>query len=205
PRLPVGKVRIGGFGGVDGLKKALFNYDLVIDATHPFALGMSANAEVACHAASVRLLRLERPGWELRPEWQLVSTHVEAAAAAATWTKPFLTVGRTELAQFVPALGAHPVIARVVDRPALEIPAPWQILTSRGPYRLEGELALMHSSGVDVIVTKNSGGTFTWPKMQAAAQLGIAVVVVQRPAGSLAVPTVEDAVAAAAWVHGIDG
>lgn len=201
PRLPVGPVRIGGFGGVPGLRAALADYDVVVDATHPFALGMSANAEAACLADCVPLLRLERPGWEPDPAWKLVASHEDAARVAASFERPFLTVGRTELARFVPSLGDLPVIARVVDQPAIEIPCRWQILTSRGPYTLEGELELMASADVDVIVTKNSGGAYTWPKMEAAARLGIAVVVVRRPEGSPAVPTVSDAASAAAWVR----
>src|SRR6478609_2776448 len=82
PRLPVGKVRIGGFGGVEGLREALVEYDAVIDATHPFALGMTANAAAAC--TEVPLLRLERPGWDADPAWHYVDTHEEAAALAAT-------------------------------------------------------------------------------------------------------------------------
>lgn len=201
PRLPVGKVRIGGFGGVSGLKEALLDYDLVVDATHPFARGMSANAEAAClQEPAVPLLRLERPSWSPDPSWHLVDTHQEAAAAAAPFQRPFLTVGRTELAQFIPSLGRHALIARVVDEPSLEVPPSWQIITSRGPYTGEGELALMREHEVDVVVTKNSGGTFTWPKMQAAAQLGITVVVVQRPPDSASIPTVTDVEEAAAWV-----
>ncbi|MGN6162169.1 MAG: cobalt-precorrin-6A reductase [Marmoricola sp.] len=201
PRLPVGPVRVGGFGGVSGLRAALRDYDVVVDATHPFALGMSANAEAACLAAGVPLLRLERPAWDPHPAWRLVSTHGEAAEAARCFERPFLTVGRTELGQFVPHLEDHLVLARVVDPPEIALPSSWQLVTSRGPYSLAGELALMREHGVDAVITKNSGGTFTWPKMEAAAQLGVAVIVVQRPRSSAQVATVHDVGAAAAWVR----
>ena len=206
PRLPVGAVQIGGFGGVDGLRAYLAEHRVtaVVDATHPFAEGMTRNAVAACTADGIPLLRLERPGWGDAPgaeRWHWVDDHDEAAAtAAALGERPFLTVGRQALGHFVEPLGDRPTVARVVDAPSVAVPATWTILLSRGPYPVDSEREIFAEHDIDVLVTKDSGGTYTSAKLEVAAERGAAVVIVRRAPSPPGVPTVTDAKSAAAWV-----
>ena len=208
PRLPVGAVHMGGFGGVSGLRSFLLEnrVSAVVDATHPFAQGMTANAVAACAADGVPLLRLERPGWSDAPgadTWEWVEDHDAAAAAAARLGRhPFITVGRQSLDHFVGPLGDLPTLVRAVDEPAIDLPTAWTLVLSRGPYLLDDERALFDEHDVDVVVTKDSGGSFTWPKLQVAAERGAAVVVVRRGPGPAGVDVVSDPQAAAVWAAG---
>ena len=205
PRLPVGEVRIGGFGGVSGLADFITSDDIthVIDATHPFATTMTRHAVDATSAMGTPLVRYARPGWRSHPHagrWTWVASYAEARTAAdRLGTRPFLTTGRQTLPHFIEAWADRAVLARLVEPLEQNPPSRWQILLDRGPYDLESELALMNEHGTDVLLSKDSGGAYTAAKLDAAAQLGIAVVVVARPQVPptvAEVTSVEDALAA---------
>ncbi|ORB68453.1 cobalt-precorrin-6A reductase [Mycolicibacterium tusciae] len=203
PALPVGEVRIGGFGGVDGLRNWLREsvVDAVVDATHPFAATITANAAAACAELGVPHLLLARPAWP-SGDAIMVTSDIQAAKVVAEqgFSRVLLTTGRTGTAAFRDA-DAWFLIRAVTAPDADALPAHHQILLSRGPYRYEGELELLRAHRIDALVTKNSGGAMTRPKLDAAAALSIPVVMVERPAlppGVRTVTTVDDAVA---WVR----
>ena len=206
PALPVGAVRIGGFGGPAGLADYLTGHHIpaVIDATHPFAATMSASAAVACAAVDIPLLRLARPGWSSRPDtasWQWVDSTVAAAELAGRiGQRPFLTTGRQTLPDFA-LLADRPTLVRVVEPPEVDLPQLWRLVLDRGPYAIAGELALMRSHQVDLVVTKDSGGSYTSAKLDAAAALHIPVVVVRRPMPDPRVSTVDSVAAALDWLR----
>lgn len=200
PRLPVGEVRVGGFGGPDALARWLTEHDVgaIVDATHPFAERISASAATAAPAASVPLLRLERPGWSERPgdRWHWVDDLSAAATAiAGLGERVLLTTGRQGLAAFA-AVDSAWFLVRCVDPPNPPLPARHELLLDRGPYTLDGELALLDRHAIDLVITKDSGGQHTEAKLDAARERGLAVIVVRRPPRPVApaVSTVEDAV-----------
>lgn len=204
PRLPVGEVRIGGFGGVDGLAKWLRDNEIraVVDATHPFAAQITAHAAAACAETGVELLRLVRPPWaaEAGDRWTEVSSIDEAAeAVAALGGRVLLTTGRQDVGAFSEVRDSWFLI-RVVDPPNEPLPPQHQILRARGPYGLDDERALLQANHIDVLVTKNSGGELTRAKLIAARELSIPVIVVQRPAEPAGVETCSTVPAATAWV-----
>ncbi|GAB2859759.1 cobalt-precorrin-6A reductase [Nocardioides pacificus] len=215
PRLPEGDVRHGGFGGVDGLAAWLREHDVhaLIDATHPFAETMSRHAAEASARTGVPLIRVARPGWSEHPDsgaWHWVEDHETAAQTAARLAAPgrtvLLTIGRQRLDAYLAELGDRPVLARVVDPlediDARPVPANWTSVLDRGPYELAGELELMRSHDVAVVVTKDSGGAYTSAKLDAAGRCCAAVVVVRRPAVPQGVELVEGVSQAVEWVRG---
>jgi len=202
PLLPPGEVRMGGFGGVVGLAAWLQEHPVaaVVDATHPFAAGMTANAARACALAGVPLLRLQRPGWSPQPgdDWRRVDSLPEAADAVAGFAHVFLTTGRQGLAAFA-ALTAECVV-RSVDPPEPPLPARTTVVLARGPFTVDEERALMTEHRIDVVVTKDSGGHMTEAKLTAARELGVPVVLVRRPPVPPGVPIAATVEQAAEWV-----
>jgi precorrin-6A/cobalt-precorrin-6A reductase len=204
PKLPVGEVRIGGFGGPAALATWLHENRVtaVIDATHPFAARISASAYTACASAELPLLRLERPGWEERPgdRWHWVD-NIDAAASLvpATGERVFLTTGRQDLAAFA-GISAAWFLIRCVDPPEPTLPPRHELVLARGPYTLEGELGLIDAHEIDVVVTKDSGGDLTVAKLEAARRRELPVIVVRRPARPDG-DSVHTVAAALAWVE----
>ena len=189
PTLPEGEVRIGGFGGTDGLVEYLRAeaIDVLIDATHPFAQIMSDQAAQAAEAAGVRLIALRRPGWAPEPgdDWIHVANLAEAARHAAELPEGecvFVTTGRGGLEQYA-GDERHQYVIRTVDPPPAEaLPPRHVVVLDRGPYTVDGETSLMDRHGVTVLVTKNSGGSSTEAKLVAARRRGIPVIVIEPPA-----------------------
>ena len=187
PLLPEGDVRVGGFGGVEGLAAYLRDerIDLLVDATHPFADVISAHAAEAATRAGVPRARLDRPVWREVPgdRWtHLASMEAAAEALPALGRRAFLAIGRQELAAFAGLEGVW-CLARMIEPPEDDAagPAAGQVLYDRGPFTEDGERALMRAHDIDVLVTRNSGGDDTAAKLAAARALGVPVVMVARP------------------------
>jgi precorrin-6A/cobalt-precorrin-6A reductase len=176
--------RIGGFGGMEGLNRFIRDntIDAVIDATHPFAAQISANAVAAC-GRNTPLIRLERPAWHLQAGdvWHGVSTSTEAAALLEQGEGcVFLAMGRLELEPF--RRMSRPALVRTVDQlEASLLAANWIAIEGIGPFAFEDEIALFAKHKVTAIVTKNSGGDATRAKLDAARVLGLPVVMIKRP------------------------
>lgn len=177
--------RVGGFGGVSGLADTIRRECIthVIDATHPFAAGMSRNAVEACAETGTPLIALERAPWTGAPGDSWIEVGDVAAAAAAlpeASANVFLAIGRQHIAPFA-SRPQHTYTLRFVDPPEAPLPFVADVIVWRGPFTLDGELDMMRTRGINWIVARNSGGDGARAKIDAARMLGLPVVMISRP------------------------
>jgi precorrin-6A/cobalt-precorrin-6A reductase len=207
--LPI-PTRIGGFGGAEGLSRFLKaeRIQAVVDATHPFAAIMSHNAAEACTNTGVPLLALRRPPWMRQDGDCWIEVPSMEAAVNALGEMPrrvFLTIGRLELKSFA-AMPQHTYLVRTIEPVGDVLPVPNVVtLRDRAPFNEAAERALMERERIDMLVTKNSGGDATYPKIAAARALGLPVIVVARPAKPRDAEEVATAEAALDWLEAHHG
>ena len=176
--------RVGGFGGPEGLARYVAEERIthVVDATHPFAATMSANAVAACAAAGVPLVALTRPPWAPGPgdDWTRVGSIPEAVAwLGRPRLRVMLAVGRMHLPEFA-ANPQHAYLLRLVDPAPVPFPDA-EVVVDRGPFTASGDRALMERHGTELVVSKNAGGTGARAKLDAARALGLPVLMIDRP------------------------
>lgn len=199
--------RVGGFGGAEGLATFLREkrFAAVVDATHPFAVRMSANAATACGQVHLPLMVLTRPAWKRQRGDNWIEVESFAAAAAALGEAPrtvLLTVGRQELAAFRGGV-AHRYVVRTVDAvDAVLLPDAAQVILARGPFDTADELQLMRDAAIELVVSKHSGGAATYGKIAAARELGLPVVMIKRPRAAVE-GELHDASAVLAWLEAL--
>ncbi|MCT8330177.1 cobalt-precorrin-6A reductase [Albidovulum sediminis] len=178
--------RIGGFGGPTGLARFLAAERIthVVDATHPFAARMSLNAIEACAGTGVALCAFERAPWQAAAGDRWTRVPDLAAAAAALPARPariFLAIGRQNLSAFA-GRPEHHYLLRLVDPPEGDLPLPdATAVIARGPFDVEGDIALLRAHRIDMVVAKNAGGTGARAKLDAARALGLPVILIDRP------------------------
>ncbi|WP_260684143.1 cobalt-precorrin-6A reductase [Rhodococcus sp. KBS0724] len=205
PRWPEGEVRVGGFGGAEGLAEWLVENDIraLLDATHPFASRITANAHRAARTCGIPFALCRRPSWAQHPldRWFPARDLSHAAQLVPTLgTHAFLTIGRQGVSAFAEVNGVS-FLVRSIDPPTGTMPVPHELILARGPFDVESELELMRRHGIDVVVTKSSGGDQTYAKVVAARQLGLPVVVVERPPVPDGVDSFDSPAAAASWLE----
>ncbi len=204
PAAVPGAVRVGGFGGPEALADYLRRegIGLVVDATHPFAARISRNAARACDLAKLPRLLLARPAWtpQAGDNWVPVPDSEAAAAALPDLgRRVFLAIGRQELAAFAGLAGLW-FLVRLVEEPETPPPlADHHLVLGRGPFAIEREIDLLREHGIDVVVSKNSGGQGAAAKIAAARALKLPVVMIERPAAPDS-ETAENVEAALAWI-----
>lgn len=178
--------RIGGFGGVRGLAAFVAHERIthIVDATHPFAAQMSSNVLAAAAQCGVKAVALTRPAWQPveGDQWRSVASIDEAVSTlAGSPQRVLLAIGRMHLAAFA-AQPQHHYVLRLVDRPTSPLPlADVSTVIDRGPFTLQGDLALLENQRIQRIVCKNSGGEGAASKLTAARRLGLPVVMIERP------------------------
>jgi precorrin-6A/cobalt-precorrin-6A reductase len=201
------RVRSGGLGGVEGLARELGTggYDVLVDATHPFARAMPHHAAEAAATVGIPRLRLVRPPWRPGPDddWHAVAGLGAAADALRDLgaRRVLLTTGRLELAPFA-AVAATRFVVRSIEPPDPMPLVDATVLLARGPFSVDDELALLRGHRIDTIVTRNSGGAATAAKLTAARTLGARVVMVRRPPGPPG-PEVATPEAALRWIDAL--
>jgi precorrin-6A/cobalt-precorrin-6A reductase len=197
-------IRVGGFGGARGLADYLVEQriDALIDATHPYASVISANAATAARQTAVPFIALRRPPWSVVPGDRWIEVRDTGAAVIAIGDEPrrvFVALGRNEVAAFACAPQHHYLI-RSVDPVDPPLPLPHATyITARGPFSEADDHALLTAHAIDVVISKNSGGSAAYGKIAAARTLGLSVIMVRRSAAPEA-PAVETIEAAAAWL-----
>jgi len=189
PRLPKGAVRTGGFGGAEGLARYLREERIthLINATHPFADEISANAVAAAATAGIPLMRLLRPAWDAHPDDRWVAVqHADEAAdlCRREGGRIFLTLGSGEIEAFAGVHNAHFVV-RMVDAPERLPLRDYRTISARGPFSLQDELRLLTEHHIGLMVAKNSGGAATYAKIEAARRMRLPVIMIERPAIAL--------------------
>ena len=205
PISPPGEVRIGGFGGRDGLAAYLKDarIDILVDATHPFATVISTHAAGAADACGIPRLALLRPPWRREPGDRWIEVEDAAAAAQAVpnhGRRAFLTLGPRAIPPFA-ALRDTWFLVRFVDQPNEPLPlADYQLILARGPFSEADELALLREHAIDVVVSRASGGPSTRGKLDAARALRIPVVMIRRPPPPRA-PHAASPTEALAWIE----
>ena len=185
PTMPAGMVRIGGFGGVDGLTQYLAAEEIraVIDATHPFAAKISSNARLACNTMKLPLICYERPPWKSQENDRWISAPDAQSAALLVdreHARVFLSIGRQELGAFSQCEKAWFLI-RAIEEPEAKLPSHAKLILQRGPFKVDAERKMLGVESIDIIVSKNSGGQATYSKIEAARELEIPIVMIDRP------------------------
>ncbi|WP_206412789.1 cobalt-precorrin-6A reductase [Nitratireductor soli] len=200
PQALAGEMRIGGFGGPDGLARYLQSegIDLLIDATHPFAARMARNAAQAVAETGIALITLMRPAWQpvAGDDWRIVAGMAEAARMLGDRPRRvFLAIGRQEVGIFAGAPQHHYVVRSVESVEPGHMPPDAACILARGPFSEGDEIALLRQHRCDIVIAKNSGGGATYAKIAAARALGLPVIMIDRPkpTGVATVASVEEA------------